>query len=178
MPLSARKQPTGSGGGFAGTSGRGGRAAARDIGMGVQPRGHLVGVRQFQQAGFALKATFHKARHKPHPTRPHREIEMRKELEDVRAQPFYRASHQADDANLRIGGQTTTALLGGNQVAALADSLALSHVTHGAGVDDHQFRIGLVGGADMSRRFQQGRNGLAVAYVHLAAVGMDVESHG
>ena len=146
--------------------------------MRVHPRRHLVVVRQLEDALLAREAALHQARNRAEPTRPHGEVKVRQRLEDVLAHPLDGAAHQPHDLDATARFALPAApFLGGDEVAALAHGLALGHVAHGAGVHDHELRVGLVLDAHVPRRRQQGLDGLAVAHVHLATVCMQVESH-
>ena len=144
----------------------------------VHARRHLVVVGQLEDARLASAAALHEARDHAEPARPHGEVEAGQGLEDGGPHPLDGAAHEADHLHAAAGLALPPApLLGGDEVAALAHGLALGHIAHGAGVHDHEVRVGLVLDADVPRRRQQGLDGLAIAHVHLATVGMQVEIH-
>ena len=98
------------------------------------------------------------------------EIEGREGAEEVVGHALGHAAHDADDAARALA-------FGGAEEAEFAEGLVLGLGADAAGVDDDDVGGVLVGGAGVAARLQQGADGLAVAHVHLAAVGVDVEEH-
>jgi hypothetical protein len=79
--------------------------------------------------------------------------------------------HAAKDTENEVG----ILLFSVRNEASLADRLLLGGVAHGAGVEQHH--VALVFRADdpVTASAQHRRDGLAVALVHLAPVGFDVD---
>ena len=147
-------------------------------GMGVETGRHFVVVRQFQQVRLPRAAPRNEARDEAEAARPHREVESGQRLEDLRPHALHGAAHEPHELHLAAFGRLAAPLLHRDEVPALADGLAFGHVSHGAGVDDHEFRVALLLHALMPRRVQQGPDGLAVAHVHPFAARRRAERRG
>ena len=80
--------------------------------------------------------------------------------------------HAAEDPEDEVG----LLLLALLQVAGLADGLLFGGVAHAAGVEQQDVAVVLVGHDPIAPGAQHRRDSLAVALVHLAPVGLDVDA--
>lgn len=78
--------------------------------------------------------------------------------------------HAAEDAEDKVG----LLLFAGLEVAGFADGFLLGGVADGAGVEEEDVAVVFVGDDAITAGTQHSRDGFAVALVHLAAVGFDV----
>ena len=97
------------------------------------------------------------------------EIEIRQLLQQRRPAVL---RHAAEDPEHEVR-LTFLPLL---QVAGLPDRLLLGRITHAAGVQQQDVAFVLVGNDAVTAGAQHRRDSLAVALVHLAAVGLDVDA--
>ena len=80
------------------------------------------------------------------------------------------AAHDADDAAWALA-------LGGAEQAELAHGLVFGLGADAARVDEHDVGLVLGGGPRDAAALQERADGLAIAHVHLASVGVDVVFH-
>ena len=93
------------------------------------------------------------------------EVEARQFFEDVIAEAFDGASHEADH------------FARGDEVACFADGFLFGLLANGAGVDNDELGRLFVGHLFMPRGNQECFHGFGVADVHLTAIGMDEKFH-
>ena len=134
------------------------------VGMRVHAGRHLI-VANLQKALLpGLRNLADEMGNETEPTRPHREIELRQTLEDIRAHTLDRTPHHTGN------------LLRSNHVARLADGLLLGLLPNGAAVDHD---LGLVLRRDLlvPRSNHERLDRLGIADIHLAPVSMDQKLH-
>jgi len=100
--------------------------------------------------------------------RAHDQVDVRQAVEQLGAAVL---RHAAEDAEDEVG----LLALAGRDVGGLGDGLLLGHVAHAARVEQHDVALGLRPHDPVSPRAQHRRDSLAVALVHLAPVGFDMD---
>ena len=95
------------------------------------------------------------------------EVDVRQAIEQFGAAVLRHAAEDPED-------EVRLLLLPRREVAGLADGLLLGGVAHAAGIEQEHIAIVLIRHDAITPGTQQRRDGFAVALVHLAAVGLDV----
>jgi hypothetical protein len=100
------------------------------------------------------------------------EVEVGEGVEEFGAAVLGHAAEDADE-------ETRVAALAAEEVAGFAEGLLLGEVADGAGVEEDDVGVGFVFDNGVAALAQHGSDGLGVAGVHLAAVGLEEDAvHG
>lgn len=143
--------------------------------MSRKPLRHVVFPGEFENVPLAREATLDQAGNHSESPRTNREIEVRDSREDLFPETLDGAPHQSNEFRTERHRSFSAAFFRRHEIAALAYRLAFGHVAYRARIHDNQFGIGFSASACMACRLEKRGNGFAVAHVHLAAVGVDME---
>ncbi len=97
------------------------------------------------------------------------EVEVGEGIEKVSAAVLGHAAEDADE-------KARVAALVLEEMAGLAEGLLLGLVAHGTGVEEDDVGVGLIVDDGVAAVAEHGGDGLGVAGVHLAAVGLEVDA--
>ena len=97
------------------------------------------------------------------------EIDVGQAFEDFGAAVL---GHAAEDTEDEVG----VLLFAVGDVGGFAEGLLLGGVAHGAGVEEHDVAVVLILHDAVAATAQHGRDRLAVAFVHLATIGLDIDA--
>ena len=131
---------------------------------------YIGGGRSFRKSQLLLPYFFQLFRERVQLPCTQYKIQMRKFFEQIIAQPLSHAARHTDD-------QSGFAVFQLFHVADLAFGFAFGCIPDTAGVEDQG--IGFLFGKDdaVSLAFQLGCHGIRITFIHLTAVGFDVDFH-